>query len=159
MVDLGFADILSLAQTIAIIATLALTFYFSRRQIQSLAIDVETRVLNDLDEKIHRLGEVLIERPQMLKVIYNDPTRFTPEVIFAHYVLYICSHAYHMRQRKIISDNEWEGWILYMKNVFQYGTLKRDWKELQIENWFDPSFTKFINEQILKSNVSEDKEV
>ncbi len=55
---LGLADLLSLVQTIAIIATLATTLYFSQRQIRSMAIRLETRVLNDLDEKIHRLVEI-----------------------------------------------------------------------------------------------------
>jgi hypothetical protein len=55
MAELGFSDILNVAQSGAIIATLALTFYFSKRQSESLTMDVETKVLNDLDEKVHRL--------------------------------------------------------------------------------------------------------
>ncbi|HYT02693.1 MAG TPA: hypothetical protein VEL70_07255, partial [Candidatus Acidoferrum sp.] len=54
MVELGFRDALSLAQTIGIIGTMILTLYFSKRQIQSLSIDQQSRVLNDLDEKLHK---------------------------------------------------------------------------------------------------------
>jgi hypothetical protein len=50
MVELGFGDVLSLAQTIGIIDTMVLTLYFSKRQIQSMSIDQQTKVLNDLDE-------------------------------------------------------------------------------------------------------------
>ena len=46
-----------------------MTLYFSRRQIQSLSLDVETKVLNDLGEKIHRMGEMVIERPELGRVI------------------------------------------------------------------------------------------
>lgn len=44
----------------AIIAALLVTLYFARRQIQALGVDLETRVLNDLDEKFHRIGEIFI---------------------------------------------------------------------------------------------------
>jgi hypothetical protein len=60
--ELGFSDALSLAQTIGIVGTMVLTLYFSKRQIQGLSIDVETKVLNDR-EKVHRMGEMLVERP------------------------------------------------------------------------------------------------
>ena len=55
--ELGFADMLSLAQTIGIVGTMVLTLYFSKRQIQSLSIDQQTRVLNDLNEKYHSMAE------------------------------------------------------------------------------------------------------
>lgn len=69
MFELGLSDVLSIAQTAGIIGTLILTFYFSKRQIQSLSLDVETKVLNDLGEKIHRMGEMIIERPELGRVI------------------------------------------------------------------------------------------
>ena len=56
MVELGFGEVLSLAQTIGIVGTLVLTLYFSKRHIQSLSIGQQTRVLNDLNEKISQDG-------------------------------------------------------------------------------------------------------
>ena len=43
MVDFGLADWLTLAQTVGIIGTMLMTLYFSRRQIQGITVDVETR--------------------------------------------------------------------------------------------------------------------
>ena len=98
MVELGFSDMLSVARTIGIIGTMVLTLYFSKRQLQSLSVDVESRVLNDF-EKIHRMGEMIIERPQLGKVITNIQTdHWSVDLPFAFYVLYICSHAYSRRQ-------------------------------------------------------------
>ena len=57
VVGIGFPDMLSMAQTIGIVGTMILTLYFSKRQIQSLSIDQQTRVLNDLDEKFHKMAE------------------------------------------------------------------------------------------------------
>jgi hypothetical protein len=50
MDEFGFGDVLSLVQTIGMVGTMILTLYFSKRQIQSLSIDQQTRVLNDSDE-------------------------------------------------------------------------------------------------------------
>ena len=49
---IGFSDMLSIAQTIGIVGTMALTLIFSRKQLQSLSIHDQTRVFNDLDEKV-----------------------------------------------------------------------------------------------------------
>jgi hypothetical protein len=46
-----FSDMLSIAQTIGIVGTMVLTLFFSKKQIQSLSIDTQTRGLNDLAEK------------------------------------------------------------------------------------------------------------
>lgn len=147
--EIGFSDALSLAQTIGIVGTMILTLYFSRRQIQSLSTDVETKVLNDLGEKIHRMGEMLIDRPQLGRVITNiQADRWSEELPFAYYILYICSHAYDMRERRILNDNKWAGWLQWMKNCFQQGTIKEYWRNIESEKWFDPDFQNFINKEI-----------
>ena len=51
VVDIGFSDTLSIAQTIGVATTLSLTLYYYKRQMQKLSMDIELRVLNDLDEK------------------------------------------------------------------------------------------------------------
>ena len=56
MVELGFSDMLSLAQTIGIAGTMVLTLYFSNKHIQSLSNHQQTRVLNDLDEKVRKMA-------------------------------------------------------------------------------------------------------
>jgi hypothetical protein len=150
MFELGFPDTLSIAQTIGIVGTMVLTLYFSKRQIQSLSMDVETKVLNDLGEKIHRMGEMIIDRPELGKVITNIRLdRSSAELPFAFYVLYICSHAYDMRERRILNDNEWAGRFQWMRNCFQQGTIKEHWRSVESEKWFDPAFQNFINREIV----------
>lgn len=71
-------------------------------------MDIETKVLNDLGEKVHRTGEMLIERPTLGRVIISTQSRkWSEEIPFAYYVLYICSHAYDMQERRVLNDNEW----------------------------------------------------
>lgn len=83
---LGFSDMLSLAQTIGIVGTMILTLYFSKKQIQSLSIDTQTRVLNDLDEKFHKMAELDMEDPSIQKVIDNEskPSR---ELAYSFYII------------------------------------------------------------------------
>jgi hypothetical protein len=68
---IGFSDMLSIAQTIGIVGSMVLTLIFSKKQLQSLSIHDQTRVLNDLDEKVRKMAEIIIEKPTMQKVITN----------------------------------------------------------------------------------------
>ena len=71
VLDVGISDILSVAQTVGIIGTLLIALFLSRREVRDLSIDIETKVLSDLDEKMHRLEEHLLERPELARVINN----------------------------------------------------------------------------------------
>jgi hypothetical protein len=148
MVELGFGDVLSLAQTFGIVGTLILTLYFSKRQIQSLSIDMQTRVLNDLDKKLHKMAELGMEDPSLGKVIDKEG-KHSRELAFSSYILWICSHAYAMRRRKVLDDNEWGGWLQWMRNCFQKGTIGETWKQLEQDRWFNPAFQNFINTEII----------
>ena len=156
MVLIGFSDTLSLTQSIGIIGTMILTLYFSKRQIQALSSDTETRVLNDLDEKLHRMAEIVMADPPMQKVVsgveeHNYPNTYgvsAKEMAFSFYILSICNHAYAMRQRRVLDDNEWAGWFQWMGNLFQRGTMTQIWKHLE-DGGFDPDFQKFINAEII----------
>lgn len=149
----GFNELLTLAQTIGIVGTMVITMYFSWKQNRSVAKDTETRVMNDLDEKMHRLGELFIGKPEMLRVVAAPSSVSNPEQVVSYYVSFMCSHAYHMRERKIISDNDWIGWLQWMKNAFAQGTIKRYWITLKIGNWFDPKFRDFIDNEIIMTSV------
>lgn len=148
MVEFGFGDALRLAQTFGIIGTMVLTLYFSKRQIQSMSIDQQTKVLNDLDEKVRKMTELIIEKPSMQKVIYKLEKQ-SEEIAFAYYVLWICSHAYAIRERKVLNDNEWIGWLQWMRNCFKYGTIREHWRQIQTEKWLNPVFENFVNREIL----------
>jgi hypothetical protein len=69
--ELLLVEYFGMAQALGIIATLFVILYFSRKQMQSLSVDVQTKVLNDLDEKVRKMAEIIIEKPSMQKVIYK----------------------------------------------------------------------------------------
>ena len=71
MSELGLAEYFGMAEALGIIATLFVILYFSRKQMQSLSVDVQTKVLNDLDEKVRKMAEIIIEKPSMQNVIYK----------------------------------------------------------------------------------------
>jgi len=64
--------------------------------------------------------------------------------------MYTFAHAYHMRQRGVVSDNEWKGWLRWMKSAFRYGTISQIWKNnIEVEKWFDPAFQEFIDKELV----------
>jgi hypothetical protein len=74
VLDVGISDMLSIAQTVGIIGTLLIALFLSKREVRDLSIDIETKVLSDLDEKMHMLEEHLLERPELARVINNVPS-------------------------------------------------------------------------------------
>jgi hypothetical protein len=150
--ELPVGELISLAEAVGIIATVFVIFYFSRREMRSVSIDIETKVLNDLDEKIHAMGEMMVHRPELIKILNKNQSNQSPELVFAYYVLYMCAHAFHMHQRNVLSDNEWAGWLQWMKTPFEQGAILDYWKNsIQPEKWFDPAFREFINSGVIEN--------
>jgi hypothetical protein len=54
MVDIGTVEIIGLGAPLGIIGTMIIVLYFSRKQAKGFSVDIETNVLNDLDEKYAR---------------------------------------------------------------------------------------------------------
>ena len=71
MVEVGIAEYFGIGEAIGIIGTMFVVLYFSRKHMQRLTVDVKTKVLNDLDEKVRKMAEIIIEKPSMQKVIYR----------------------------------------------------------------------------------------
>lgn len=61
MSEIGLAEIFGMGEAIGIIGTLFVILYFSRKQTQSLSVDIETKVLNDLAERMHALHQIVID--------------------------------------------------------------------------------------------------
>ena len=138
-----------MGEAAALIATLFVMLYFSNKQAQSLSVDIETKVLNDLAERMHAQVEILVERPQLIKVL-NKVDAESSEMAYAYDILFTFAHAFHMRQRKVLNDNEWTGWIRWYRSAFKQGSLMEIWqKTIEMEKWFDPAFHDFINREIV----------
>jgi hypothetical protein len=149
MTEIGLAEIFGMGEAIGIIGTLFVILYFSRKQTQSLSVDIETKVLNDLAERMHAVHQVVIERPQLIKVISKADAN-SPEVAYAYDILFTFAHVFHMRQRKVLSDNEWTGWLRWMKSSFEQGEIMQIWQStIEMEKWFDPAFQRFVNKELI----------
>ena len=118
MVEIGIVEIITMGGALGIIGTMFIVQYFSRKQAQGFTVDIESKILNDLDEKVRKMAEIIIEKPSMQKVIYKLE-RPSEELAFAYYILFICSHAYAMHQRNVLKDDEWTGWLHWMRNCFK----------------------------------------
>ena len=101
-----------------------------------------------LKRKVRNMAEIIIEKPSLQKVMYKLE-KPSEELAFAYYILFISSHAYAMRQRNVLNNNEWTRWLRWMRNSFKYGTISEHWKLTESENWFDPSFQVFVNKELV----------
>jgi len=152
MAELGIVEYFAIGEAVGIIATFFIVMYFSRREMQIVRVDIETKVLNDLDDKLHGMIEELVHKPSLVKLVdKTDEAIASEELVLAYYILYMCAHAFHMRQRKVLRDNEWEGWLRWMRSAFEFGTIGDYWeKAIDPKKWFDPAFQDFINNEIIK---------
>ncbi len=149
MSELGLVEYFSMAEALGIIATMLIVLYFSKKQTQALSVNIETKVLNDLDEKMQGLAQMAIERPELIKILSNVQSDWSAEIAFTYHILNTFAHVFHMRQRKVLSDNEWTGWLRWMKSAFEQGKIKEYWESnLEVEKWFDPAFEEFINKEL-----------
>ena len=150
MTEVCIAEYFGMAEALGIIATLFVILYFSRKQMEALSVDIETKILNDLDERIHGITQIGVQRPELIKVISNTPLDYSsPDLPFAYHILYTFAHVYHMRQRGVVSDNEWTGWLRWMKSAFRHGTIREIWtKNIEVDKWFDPAFQEFTNKEL-----------
>jgi hypothetical protein len=158
MMELGLVDYFVMGEAIGIVATLFVSFYFSRKQMQKLSIDIETKVLSDMDEKIHDLTKIAIEKPQLIKIVSNVESDVSEEIAFTYHLLHSFAHIYHMRQRKVVGDNEWTGWLRMMRTCFEQGKIREYWEGgLELEKWFDPAFEEFINNEVVRKTSPKQK--
>jgi hypothetical protein len=152
MAELALVDYFIMGEAVGIVATFVAAFYYSRKQMQKLSTDIETKVLSDLDEKTTDLTRLTIEKPQLMTIVSNvDDSYQTEEMAFTYHLLQTFAHAYHMYQRKVVSDNEWTGWLRRMRSCFEQGKIREYWEGgLELEKWFDPAFEDFINNEIVQ---------
>lgn len=146
---LEFSEILSLAQTVGIVGFFVIAFYFSAREIRHMSREFRTQVVSELTEKMHRIGEIIIEHPELSKIVNKIAP---PEQVFAIYVLSVYNQAYNMHIRKILGDAIWSGWMQIMRNSFRDGTIGEYWKRFSTDNRFSPDFRDFINNMIIEKS-------
>jgi hypothetical protein len=79
MAELALVDYFVMGEAIGIVATLFVSFYYSRKQMQKLSIDIETKVLSDLNEKMHGLTQMAVEKPELIRIVSNVESDLTQD--------------------------------------------------------------------------------
>ena len=117
---------------------------------EALSVDIETKILSDLDLRIREITRLMIDRPELIKVVSKVESDWSSEVAYAYHILFTFAHVFHMRTRKVLSDNEWTGWLRWMKSAFDQGMIKEIWKnKIEMEKWFDPAFQEFVDKELI----------
>ena len=150
MVEIGLAEYFGMGEAIGIIVTMFVLLYFSRKQMEALSVDIETKILSDLDLRIREITRMMIDRPDLIKVVSKVESHWSSDVAYSYHILFTFAHVLHMRKRKVLSDNEWTGWLRWMKSAFDQGMIKDIWKsKIEMEKWFDPAFQEFVDKELI----------
>jgi hypothetical protein len=159
MADIDLFEYFEMGEAVGIIATFFVVLYYSRKQAKELSTDIETKVLNDLDDKLHGIAEMVIARPEVAEILDRESANQGSKEPVAMYVLYVYAHAFHMPQRGALRDNEWAGRIRSIRAAFRKGTIGEYWTTIEPENWFDHEFQDFINNEIVREVQSKAENV
>ena len=150
MVEVGLEQYFGMGEAIGIIATMFVVLYFSRKQMQALSVDIETKVFSDLDLRLREITHLMIDRPELIKVVSKVESDWSSDVAYSYHILFTFAHVLHMRERNVLSDNEWTGWLRWMKSAFDQGMIKDIWKnKIEMEKWFDPAFQQFVDKELI----------
>ena len=86
----------------------------------------------------------------LTKEFTKSETGWSAEIAYAYHIMYTFAHVFHMRQRKVLNDNEWIGWLRWMKSAFDEGFIKKIWEShIEMEKWFDPAFQNFVDKHLV----------
>ena len=158
MVELSLVDYFVMGEAVGIVLTFIFSLYYSRKHMQKLSVDIETKILSDLDDKVNDLTRMIVEKPHLMRIVSNVESDVTEEMAFTYHLLHTFAHAYHLHQRKVVSDNEWSGWLRRMKSSFKQGQIREYWKSnIELDKWFDPSFSEFIDKEIVQKTTPKQK--
>ena len=150
MVEVGLEQYFGMGEAIGIIATMFVVLYFSRKQMQALSVDIETKVFSDLDLRLREITHMMIDRPELIKVVSKVESDWSSDVAYSYHILFTFAHVLHVRERNVLSDNEWTGWLRWMKSAFDQGMIKDIWKnKIEMEKWFDPDFQQFVDRELI----------
>ena len=150
MVEIGLEQYFGMGEAIGIIATMFVVLYFSRKQMEALSVDIETKILSDLDLRLREITRMMIDRPELIKVVSKVESDWSSYVAYSYHILFSFAHVFHMRQRNVLSDNEWTGWLRWMRSAFDQGMIKDIWKsKIEMEKWFDPAFQEFVDKELI----------
>ena len=83
--ELTLVDYFVMGEAVGIVATLFVAFYYSRKQMQKLSVDLETKILNDLDDKLHGIAELAFARPEVGEILDRESANMSPKESAAMY--------------------------------------------------------------------------
>ena len=118
MVELALVDYFVMGEAIGIVATFVVSLYYSRNQMQKLSTDIESKILNDLDDKMHHLSELAVARPNLAEIFDRNAGSQSPKVACAMYALNVFPYAFRMHPRRILRKNELNGWPSKLAAMF-----------------------------------------
>ena len=86
MVEIGLTEYFGMGEAIGIIATMLVVLYFSRKQMEALSVDIETKILSDLDLRIREITRLMIDRPELIKAVSKVESNWSSDVAYSYHI-------------------------------------------------------------------------
>jgi hypothetical protein len=122
-----------------------------RKKPANKQLNVSVEVYDRLKLKFGESFSVVITRVNdndLVFAVYQDREKPNPRMIY-YDLARSFGKTHHMRQRGVVSDNEWTGWLRWMRSAFRHDTINEIWKNnVEVEKWFDPAFQEFIDKEL-----------
>ena len=84
-----------------------------------------------------------MEDPSITRVI-DTRDYAQPETAFSFHILWIYAHAYAMRQRRVLDDNEWAGWLQLDEELFSKRNNRGDLETDRIRSMVQSSLSEIL---------------
>jgi hypothetical protein len=68
---------------------------------QRLTVDIETKVLNDLDERVQTLTKMTVDRPELVNILNKNESDWTPDIAYVYHIMYTFAHVSYAPKKSI----------------------------------------------------------
>lgn len=91
---------------------------------------------------------MVMENNNKMKIL-SLPNNCTNDEALGYHLLNTFAEAFEKRRNHEIDDNQWQSWKSWMNLSVQHKSMIKIWKDVELQHYFDPVFTKFMNVEIL----------
>lgn len=91
---------------------------------------------------------MVMENNDKMKVL-SIPDKCTNDEALGYHLLNTFAEVYRRRRNHEIDDLQWQSWKNWMNLAVQHRSMIKIWKDVELQRYFDPMFTKFMNTEIL----------
>jgi hypothetical protein len=76
------------------------------------------------------------------------PSKCSHDEALGYHLLNTFAEIFERRSKNEIGDQEWQSWKSWISLACQHKSMIKIWNDVELRNYFDPLFHKFMNTEI-----------